>query len=255
MTKKEILSSDLVICFEAESFKTVSDLVAEGGKLNLQMMAEYHPESLSEIPDPITLSDHKSYEICYWMVYKAVRELVKKLKEEVRPKRIKVHLPDPTIFTITSPSSWQKNKLQSPDIQSPYYVQPPSPSGSVFTIWSDPKLSPPENPTETEDKNNSLHMKQKYLTEHDLNFEDVKVIPPSNIEALSSRTISQCYQGPISSSSVPPISVWNLLPLLLLLFPPQLDLEMTTRWPTPPPVYKGGDLFDDVRRFKSSWRR
>ena len=153
MTKKDIRSFDLVICFETKSFDTVSELVPEGRKQNLQMLAEYHPDGPDEISDPISHSDPKSYEKCYWMVYKAVRELVKKLKEEAKPKRIRVNLPDPTIFTVTSPSCWQKNK-QSPDIHSPDLFEPTPPSGSVFIVWSDPKLTPPQNPIETEDNIN-----------------------------------------------------------------------------------------------------
>ena len=66
----------------------VVDLVPDGKNPNLQMLADYHPDSLMEIPDPISNSDPKSYEKCYWMVYKAVRELVKKLKEEEAPSRV-----------------------------------------------------------------------------------------------------------------------------------------------------------------------
>ena len=216
------------------------------------MLADYHPDSPMEIPDPISNSDPKSYEKCYWMVYKAVRELVKKLKEEAKPKRVRINLPDPTIFTITSPSCWQKNKLKSPDIIPPEIFQLLQASGSVFTVWPDPKLNPPENPMETEDNHNILPTIRKALIEQGLDFKDARIVTPSctDFEKENLRT---------SSHSNPP----NILSMgkstnILSIFhtsPPQLAPEVTQRWPTPPPVDKGGDLFDDIKKYKAAWRR
>ena len=69
-----------------------------------------------DIPDPLNFTDPSGYEKCLTMCKKSIENLVTLLEEEEaaeakkRPKIIK--LPDPTIFTITSPSAWQKNKLR-----------------------------------------------------------------------------------------------------------------------------------------------
>ena len=58
------------------------------------------------------------------MIYKSMQNFVKHLKKEEeeekereqkkKPRLIK--LPDPTVFTISSPSAWQKRNLSSPEI-------------------------------------------------------------------------------------------------------------------------------------------
>ena len=59
------------------------------------------------------------------MIYKSIQNVVKLLKKEddeehqqlqkkKKPRLIK--LPDPTVFTISSPSAWQKRNLASPPI-------------------------------------------------------------------------------------------------------------------------------------------
>lgn len=252
LSKKDVLRSNLVICFEKRSFDMVVDLVQDGTNPSLQMLADYHPDSPIEIPDPISNSDPKSYEKCYWMVYKAVRELVKKLKEEAKPKRVRVNLQDPTIFTITSPSCWQRNKLKSPDIFSPDIFQPPHASGSVFTVWPDPKLKPPENPMETEDNHNNLPTIKKTLIEQFLDFKDVKIVIPSCHDYEKENLLNSSYssQSKISSPGKP-----NSLISIFHGSPPQLAPEVPQRWPTPPPVEKGGDLFDDIKKYKAVWRR
>ena len=51
-----------------------------------------------------------------------MQNLVKYLKKEEELEQQKkkkpklIQLPDPTIFTISSPSAWQKTNLHSPDI-------------------------------------------------------------------------------------------------------------------------------------------
>ena len=65
-----------------------------------------------------------------------------------RPKIIK--LPDPTIFTITSPSQWQRNKLKSPDIEEARIVAPAQtvqPPGDP----PDYHLSPPQDVPDCQD--------------------------------------------------------------------------------------------------------
>ena len=64
------------------------------------------------------------YDKCYWMIYKSMQNFVKHLKkeeeeEEEKQKKKKprlIKLPDPTVFTISSPSAWQKRNLSSPEI-------------------------------------------------------------------------------------------------------------------------------------------
>ena len=41
-------------------------------------------------------------------------KFLKEDEDNVLKKKSKIKLPDPTIFTITSPSAWQKNKLECP---------------------------------------------------------------------------------------------------------------------------------------------
>ena len=72
-----------------------------------------------------TMGSTLGYEKCYWMIYKSMQNFVKHLKKEdeeeqqeeqkkKKPRLIK--LPDPTVFTISSPSAWQKRNLSSPEI-------------------------------------------------------------------------------------------------------------------------------------------
>ena len=227
LSKKDVLQSDLVICLEKSTFDTVAELLPDGHSVNLEMLASYHPDKPSEIGDPISRSDPKSYETCYWMVYKAMRELVKKLKETSKPKRIKVNIPDTTIFT----SSWQKQNLSSPEIHSSEYFELPLSFSFDFPASPDTRLCPPENPSETEDTYKILPNKRKSLQELNINFESVQLIPP-----------------PFSEENPPTI------PPTLILTCPQLSLE-DVGWSPTPPVYKGGDIFDDIKRVTAAWRR
>ena len=64
------------------------------------------------------------YDKCYWMIYKSMQGFVKYLKkeeeetqqQEMKKKPRLIKLPDPTVFTISSPSAWQKRNLSSPHI-------------------------------------------------------------------------------------------------------------------------------------------
>ena len=99
----------------------------------VKLLGDFHPNGPGlNIPDPETEKDPKAYETTYWLVwnfyfnlfdlahfpqiYKSMRELIKHLKAEAeacKPKKpLKLH--DPTIFTVTSPSAWQRNKLTDP---------------------------------------------------------------------------------------------------------------------------------------------
>merc|ERR1719483_1610510 len=84
------------------------------------------------------------------MIYKSIKSLVKLLKEEEeveakrKPKIIK--LADPTIFTITSPSCWQKNKLSSPDIALAEVFDPIQPEKIIVVPLPNPTPSPPQKP-------------------------------------------------------------------------------------------------------------
>ena len=90
------------------------------------------------------------------MCKKSIESLVSLLEEEEaaeakkRPKIVK--LPDPTIFTITSPSQWQRNKLKSPDIESPPIFQPdPPPILPPSIDTPDLHLNPPQDVPECSD--------------------------------------------------------------------------------------------------------
>ena len=76
-----------------------------------------------DIPDPLEFTDPMGYEKCVTMCKKSIENLVQLLEQEEEAeakKRAKIiKLPDPTIFTITSPSQWTRNNLRSPDISSP----------------------------------------------------------------------------------------------------------------------------------------
>ena len=93
------------------------------------------------------------------MCMKSIEGLVSLLEEEEaaearrRPKIIK--LPDPTIYTITSPSQWQRNKLKSPDIESPPSF-PPDPPPLIQGEIIDLDLSPPQDVPDISDHVNSL---------------------------------------------------------------------------------------------------
>ena len=90
------------------------------------------------------------------MCKKSIESLVSLLEEEEaaeakkRPKIVK--LPDPTIFTITSPSQWQRNKLKSPDIESPH-IFPPSQQLNLPSSVDTPdlRLHPPQDVPECSD--------------------------------------------------------------------------------------------------------
>ena len=62
--------------------------------------------------------------MCKNSIENLITLLVEEEAAEARKRPKIVKLPDPTIFTITSPSQWQRNKLRSPDIEEARIVAP-----------------------------------------------------------------------------------------------------------------------------------
>ena len=114
------------------------------------MLGYYHPKGPLDIPDPLNFTDPKGYDKCYWMLYKSIQNLIKLLKEEeeaeARRKPKIVKLADPTIFTITSPSAWQKQKLKSPDISFIEVREPIVPEEIALVTLPDINPSSPQSP-------------------------------------------------------------------------------------------------------------
>ena len=127
----DITSAALIICFEKNTYEKIQRDYKDSNLINIQLLGYYHPRGPLDIPDPSNFSDPAGYEKCFSMCKKSMEHLVQLLEEEEeaeakkKPKIIK--LADPTIFTITSPSSWQKNKLKSPDICLPEVCEPAEP--------------------------------------------------------------------------------------------------------------------------------
>ena len=69
------MSSDMVFCFELKSLSALSALVPDDTCLgHVTLMSDFYPDNkIPEIPDPLHWRDSKSYDKCYWLVYKSVR--------------------------------------------------------------------------------------------------------------------------------------------------------------------------------------
>ena len=148
------------------------------------MLGYYHPKGPMDIPDPLNFSDPKGYDKCYWMLYKSMKNLINLLKEEEeaeakkKPKIVK--LADPTVFTITSPSAWQKNKLQPPEVSLITIQMPCEPQKIVLVTLPDPHPSQPqEPPPEISDTYNEPQCVSKALVEHNINNEDIFILVPN----------------------------------------------------------------------------
>ena len=65
----------MVFCFEKRSLTAVRELVHDDTCLgHVSLLSEFYPDNkIQEIPDPINWRDSKSYDKCYWLVYKSVR--------------------------------------------------------------------------------------------------------------------------------------------------------------------------------------
>ena len=144
----DITSAALIICFEKNTYEKLQKEYKGSNLINIQMLGYYHPRGPLDIPDPINFSDPNGYDKCFSMCQKSIEHLVKLLEEEEeaeakkKPKIIK--LPDPTIFTITSPSAWQKNKLKSPDICLPEVSEPVEPWQTTPVELPSCQPSPPQ---------------------------------------------------------------------------------------------------------------
>ena len=94
------------------------------------------------------------------MCKKSIENLVQLLEQEEEAERRKrpkiIKLPDPTIFTITSPSQWQRNNLKSPDIAAPFIWPPVTPMSPLPSCPPQPSLQPPQEVPECEDFVNTL---------------------------------------------------------------------------------------------------
>ena len=184
VTERDIRNATLIICFEKKDYEKIKLDYDHTNLINIQMLGYYHPNGPLDIPDPLHFSDPKGYDKCYWMLYKSVKSLVKLLKEEeeaeARRKPKIVKLADPTIFTITSPSSWQKNKLKSPDIPGIKVYEPIEPKNIIFVPLPNPTPSPPQKPPpEITDAVNVPYRSIKQLFDSICDNTDIQVIYPS----------------------------------------------------------------------------
>ena len=72
LKEADVKSSHMILCFEESSLKAVNAMGCDHE--NVKMLSEYYPDKeLPEIPDPMLWRDSKSYEKCYWLIYKSVR--------------------------------------------------------------------------------------------------------------------------------------------------------------------------------------
>ena len=83
LTKDDLQAASLVFCFERQSQEAVESMLdgetppgggGDGELGHVTPLARLHPDTeLAEIPDPLKWRDSKSYDKCYWLVYKCVR--------------------------------------------------------------------------------------------------------------------------------------------------------------------------------------
>ena len=83
LTKGDLQAASLVFCFEKQSQEAVESMLdgetppgggGDGELGHVTPLARLHPDTeLAEIPDPLKWRDSKSYDKCYWLVYKCVR--------------------------------------------------------------------------------------------------------------------------------------------------------------------------------------
>jgi len=265
LTERDIRNATLVICFEKKDYDTIKHDYDHTNLINIQMLGYYHPNGPIDIPDPLNFSDPKGYDKCYWMIYKSVKNLVKLLKEEEeiesrrKPKIVK--LADPTIFTITSPSSWQKNKLKSPDIPVATLCEPLTPSILLLVPLPGRVPSPPQEPLpEVTDSINCPDKYPKELIELTYANPNIEVIfPPfEDFEDLDFQTCVDITPSPpqpplidledtINEQSLNPVnkSLNHLLPPMLTFYPLNVPTQfgetpvdlLSISPPQPPSVY------------------
>ena len=83
LTKDDLQAASLVFCFEKQSQEAVESMLdgetppsggGDGELDHVTPLARLYPDTeLAEIPDPLKWRDSKSYDKCYWLVYKCVR--------------------------------------------------------------------------------------------------------------------------------------------------------------------------------------
>ena len=80
LVKDDIINSEMVLCFEQKSLDKIQNLChgeqesCNFSQKHVKMMSDFYPGTqIKEIPDPFHWKDPKSYEKCYWLVYKSVR--------------------------------------------------------------------------------------------------------------------------------------------------------------------------------------
>ena len=145
-----------------------------------------------DIPDPLHFTDPMGYEKCVSMCKKSIENLVTLLeqKEEAeakkRPKIIK--LADPPIFTITSPSQWQRNNLKSPDVSAPFSWPPAPPPSCPAPCPAQPAMEPPQDVPDCSDLHNQpprnpvkIFSERERETELSLIIIPTKHEPPSRV--------------------------------------------------------------------------
>ena len=76
LRREDLERCDLILCFEMKTWRTVLETLGEDqeARMRVKMLADFYPDiDLTEISDPLHERDGRSYEKCYWLVYKSVR--------------------------------------------------------------------------------------------------------------------------------------------------------------------------------------
>ena len=236
----------MVLCFEQRSLTALADMVQDAECLgHVTLMSEFYPDNkIPEIPDPLHWRDSKSYEKCYWIVYKSVRysscevfifiseisfcrELVKKLKGEAAPpSRPVLVLPD---FPNTSRS--RQKRLSHPKI-TPVHLIIPQTVDIIISACQDLSL---QTVTEPEFIN---------IIEDNVNLIKDSVV----------KTLEDAHSNVIITKTPSVSPSCDYTKPAFCLDPPQLDLNPEVKEEPCCKVYRGGDLFDDIKKMKMSWK-
>jgi len=171
-----IKQADLIICFNSNQVDCIQEIHPAS---DCKPLGKFFPDGCIDIPDPVRCSETKAYETCYWSIYKSMRNLVKFLKEDednVLKKKRRVKLPDPTIFTITSPSAWQKNQLKCPCVDIVINI-PDFSSEDEYCSCEVLSLSPPQDILEEDNINYPSDCKDKLISDGD-EIDDIEFNAP-----------------------------------------------------------------------------
>ena len=153
LRSSDVRNVGMILCSESRTLEYMKTNYQCEDRLAL--LGAYHPNKGIEIPDPLHFKDQKGYDKCYWLVYKSIKGLVTRLKEideSSRPKNRIIRLPDPTVFTITSPSAWHKSKLRSPEISECNVIDPKTPVDTIKGTPPENEMSPPQLPSDVDDR-------------------------------------------------------------------------------------------------------